>query len=73
MDLPSSSTSPLVIGVVGVAGDGLGERGLAGAVGPHDGVDLAAVDREGEALDDGFLADADVEVLDFELAHVVMN
>jgi hypothetical protein len=28
--------------VVRMAGDGLGEGGLAGAVGPHDGVDFAA-------------------------------
>ena len=50
--------------VVWVAGDRFGERGFAGAVRPHNGVHFAAVNREGEALDDGLFADGDVEVLD---------
>jgi hypothetical protein len=50
--------------VVWVAGDRFGERGLTGAVGPHNRVHFAAVNGEGEALDDGLFADGDVEVLD---------
>ena len=53
--------------VVGMAGDCLGERGFAGAVRAHDGVDLAAVDDQREALDDFLFADGDVEIFDFEL------
>ena len=52
--------------VVGVAGDGLGHGRLAGAVGPHDGVDLAGIDREGDTLDDFLVPGGDVQVLDFE-------
>src|SRR5258708_8360276 len=55
--------------VVGVASNRLGERGFAGAIGPHDSVDFAAVDRERKALDDGLFADGDVQVFDFELRH----
>ena len=39
--------------LVGVAaGQDAGERALAGAVRPHDGVDLAGVDRQVDALED---------------------
>ena len=53
-------------GVVGVAGEDLGERALAGAVRPHDGVHFALRDREGEILQDRAVADGGVEVLDDE-------
>jgi hypothetical protein len=52
-----------------MAGDSLGEGAFAGAIGAHDGMDFALPDREGDALDDGFLADGDMKVLDFEEAH----
>jgi hypothetical protein len=57
-------------GVVGMAGEHLGERALAGAVGPHDGVHLALRDREGEILQDRAVADGGVEVLDDERVGV---
>ena len=66
MDLPSRSTSPCGDRVVRVPGDGLGQRGLAGAVRPHDGMDLAGVDRQGHTLDDFLVPDGDVKVVDFE-------
>ncbi len=58
--------------VVGVAGDGLGEGGFAGAVGPHDGVNLAGFDRQVEAFDDGLVGgrgEGDVQIADFEGGH----
>src|SRR5205085_11615564 len=51
------------------AGEHLAERALAGAVLAHDGVDLALVDGQVNALEDLPPAgggDAGVEVLDFE-------
>jgi hypothetical protein len=33
-------------------------------------VHFALADRKGEALDDFFFADGDVEIFDFELGHV---
>ncbi len=56
--------------VLGVAREGVGEGRLAGAVGAHDGVRLAGVDREVDTAQDrlgAFLGlDADVQVLDLE-------
>lgn len=52
--------------VVGVAGDRLGHRGLPGSVRPHDGMDLAGIDRQGDPLDDFLVPGGDVQVLDFE-------
>ena len=53
--------------LVGVAaGEDAGERALAGAVGPHDGVDLAGVDLEVDAAEDFLVVDAGVEVVDGE-------
>jgi len=49
-----------------VAGDDLRERGLAGAVGAHNGVDFAGLDLEGDALEDLFVAGAGVEVRDLK-------
>ena len=54
-------------GIVGVARDRLGERGFAGAIGPHDGMDLATADGERDAFDDFLVTDGDVEIFDFEL------
>src|SRR5262249_921003 len=42
------------------------ERRLAGAVGAHDRVHLAGVDREIHTLEDLVAAHGDVQVLDFE-------
>ena len=60
--------------VLRVAGDRVGEGGLAGAVRPHDRVDLALVDDEVDAAEDlaGALVglDVDVQVLDLEHRHV---
>src|SRR5699024_5989682 len=60
--------------VLGVAGDRVGEGGLAGAVGAHDGVGLARLDGEVDALEDllGALRglDGGVEVLDLQDRHV---
>ena len=56
--------------VLGVAGQRVGESGLAGTVGAHDGVGFAGVDGQGGTLQDrldAFLGfDVDVQVLDFE-------
>ena len=53
-----------------VAGDDLGEGGLAGAVGPHDGVDFAGWNLKGDSLEDfGAVFEGGVEVLDVE-AHI---
>ncbi len=40
----------------------LGQRALAWAVGPHDGVYLARIDREADALEDLILTRAGAEV-----------
>ena len=53
-------------GVVGMAGEDLGERALTGAVRPHDGVHFAFRDREGKILQDRAVADGGVEILDDE-------
>ena len=49
---PSSVTVPPVIGVLRVARDRVGERGLAGAVGAHDGVGLARLHGQVDAAQD---------------------
>ena len=49
-----------------MAGEHLGERALARAVRSHDGVDLARLHREVDALEDFLVADARVQVLDFQ-------
>ena len=43
-------TSPPVTSIDVAAGEDLGERAFAGAVGAHDGVDFAGVDGEVDAL-----------------------
>ena len=47
-----------------VAGEDLGEGALAGAVGPHDGVDLPRVHGEVDAVQDLLLTDRGGQVLD---------
>ena len=56
---------------VGLAHDHVGQRRLAGAVGAHEGVDLALADREVEPLEDLLVAGPDVEVADLEISHVL--
>ena len=60
--------------VLGVAGDGGSQGGLTGTVGAHDGVNLARVDGQVNALEDGLGGfviedDRDVKVLDFKSRH----
>ena len=55
-----------VDGVAGVAHDGVGEGALAGAVGAHDGVDLAGPEGEGEPLHDLLVLDGHAQVVDLE-------
>ena len=49
-----------------VGQEGVGERGLPGAVGPHQGVDLALADRQAQPAEDLGAVDGDVEVLDLQ-------
>ena len=56
-------------GIVRVAGNGFGHGGLARAIGAHDGMDFTLIDGKRDALDDRFVANGDVQVLDDELAH----
>ncbi len=48
------------------AGEDLGERALARAVGAHDGVHLACVHGKGDALENFTVADGGVKIVDFE-------
>src|SRR3546814_779267 len=48
------------------AGQHIGEGGLAGAVGPHEGVHLAGLHRQVDALQDRLAADGGVQVLDLK-------
>ena len=50
------------------AGDDVAERGFAGAVRTHDGVDFAGLHVQREPFEDGFAGDTGVEVVD--LQHV---
>ena len=52
--------------VGGVAEQGVGQRRLARAVGPHQGVHLAGADDQVDALEDLGAFDGHVEVLDLE-------
>jgi hypothetical protein len=54
--LPLYRTSPPVTSK-SAAGQHVGERALAGAVGPHDRVDLAGVHRQVQTLEDFALFD----------------
>ena len=54
--------------LVGVAaGEDAGQGALAGAVGPHDGMDLAGVDLEVDAAEDFLVVDAGVQVDDVSI------
>ena len=55
----------------GVAHDRVGQRRLAGAVGAHQGVDLALGDGQVDALEDLLLGGADVQVANFEVGQGV--
>ena len=64
--------------VAWVAGNSVGQGGLAGAVRPHDGVGLAGVDGQVDAVQDRLRIlvlisgdDLRVQVLDFQSAHGV--
>ena len=52
--------------VVLVARNDLRQRTLTGAVGAHDGMHLAGVNRQGQTAEDFTVADATLKVLDFE-------
>ena len=52
--------------VARVAGDDVGQGALAGAVRPHQRVDLALVDRQVDALEDLLAVDRGVQILDLE-------
>ena len=60
--------------VLGVAGQRVGQRGLAGAVRAHDGVGLPRVDGQVHAFEDLLAAvlgfDRGVQVLDFQRRHL---
>src|SRR5690606_37018244 len=56
--------------VAGTAHDHVGQGGLAGPVGAHDGVHLAALHGEVDAGEDRLAVDAGLEAGDHELAHV---
>src|SRR5690606_30084030 len=55
---------------VGVPHDHVREGGLARAVRAHEGVDLALVHGQVEALEDLLVPGAHVQVLDLEFSHV---
>jgi hypothetical protein len=64
--------------VFGMPGDRVGQRGLAGAVRPHDGVDLAVFHGQVDAAQDltaliGRIHHADVQVADFQSGHRYLN
>ena len=68
-DLLASKHDPALGDLVaGVAGEGVGEGGLARTVRPHDGVQLARRDDEVDAAQDLVALDRDVQVLDGEHA-----
>ena len=48
------------------AGQHLGQRALAAAVGPHDGMHFTGVDGEVDALQNFTIANFGVQIFDFE-------
>ena len=54
-----------------LAGEHVGERRFAGAVRPHDGVHLAGVHGEVDAVQDFLAVDFDVQVLDFKHSEIL--
>ena len=59
--------------VIVLAGENVGERRLAGAVRPHDGVHFAGLHRQGETLQDLAVANPCVKVLDLEHGSVLSS
>ncbi len=59
--------------VAGLAGDDVGQRRLAGAVRPHDRVDLARIHGQRQPVEDFALLDADLQVLDFKQWHHILS
>jgi hypothetical protein len=59
-DGPGGDLEPLA------PGQHVGERALARAVGPHDGMDLARPDPQGEPLEDRRAGHADMQVVYFQ-------
>ena len=68
--------------VFGMTGDGVGQRGLAGAVGAHQRMRLTGFHGQVDAVEDGNLAlpvggvgivDADVQVFDFQSGHEAVD
>src|SRR5690606_13480241 len=55
--------------VAGPAGDDVGEGRLAGPVGTHDRVDLAAADDEVDPVEDLLAGDGGSQAFDAQLAH----
>ena len=69
MSSPLKMIVPSVTSQRRVAHDHVGERRLAGAVGPHQGVDLALLDVEVEPVEDLLVLDAHVQVAYLQLSH----
>ena len=59
--------------VVGMAGDDFGQRAFARTVRPHDGVHLTGRQIEAQAAEDFAVADADVQVVNFEMFHKISD
>ena len=64
--LPSNSTSPWVTWIGLATGQHLRERALARAVRPHDGVHLAGIHLQVDALEDLVVFNFGVQILDFQ-------
>src|SRR6478609_963009 len=54
-----------------LAGQDIGERGLAGAVRAHDGNDFALLDRQVQTIEDLLALDLDMQIFDFKKRHSV--
>ena len=48
------------------AGEHLGERAFAAAIGPHDGMDFTGVHGEADAFENFTIANFGVQIFDFE-------
>ena len=58
---------PFGDGIVGVAGDGIAQRGLAGAVGAHEHVGLVPAQRQIDAVQNfGFILGAHMQIFNFQ-------
>src|SRR4029079_10504274 len=71
--VPAEEDLPLGHLEVGLAHDHVCERGLARPVRAHEGVDLALVDGEVEALEDLLVPGLDVQVANLEVGHVLRS